>query len=55
VQVWALVNGGVGMVGFKDGVPVGVFSPVIRDGRIVEINILADAERVAALGLGDVV
>jgi RNA polymerase sigma factor (sigma-70 family) len=55
VQVWALVNGGVGMVGVKDGVPVGVFSPVIRDGRIVEINILADAERVAALGLGDVV
>jgi RNA polymerase sigma factor (sigma-70 family) len=55
VQVWALVNGGVGMVGVKDGVPVGVFSPVIRDGRIVEINILADAERVTALGLGDVV
>ena len=55
VPVWALVNGGVGMVGVKDGVPVGVFSPVIRDGRIVEINILADPERVAGLGLGDLV
>jgi hypothetical protein len=53
MQVWALVNGGLGMVGVKDGVPVGVFSPVIRDGRIVEINILADPERVAGLGLGD--
>lgn len=55
VQVWALVNGSVGMVGVRDGVPVGIFSPVIREGRIVEINILADPERVAALGLGGLV
>jgi RNA polymerase sigma-70 factor (ECF subfamily) len=46
-----LVNGVVGLVSLKDGVPVSVFSPVIRDGRIVEINILADPARVAALDL----
>jgi RNA polymerase sigma-70 factor (ECF subfamily) len=52
-QVMVLVNGGIGMVGVKDGVPVSVFSPVIRGGRIVEINILSDPERVARLGLDD--
>ena len=50
-QVMVLVNGSVGMVGIKDGRPVSVFSPVIRGGRIVEINILVDPERLAALGL----
>ena len=53
-QVWALVNGAVGLVGINDGVPVSVFSPVIRDGRIVEINIVADPQRIAALDLSDV-
>ena len=33
------------------GFAVSVFSPVIRDGRIVEINILADPERLARLDL----
>jgi hypothetical protein len=33
---------------------VSVFSPVIRGGRIVEINILADPKRVAALDLSEV-
>jgi hypothetical protein len=28
-----------------------VFSPVIRDGRIVEINIMADPRRLAAIDL----
>ena len=31
-----------------------VFSPVVRDGRIVEINILADPERLARLDLDGV-
>jgi RNA polymerase sigma factor (sigma-70 family) len=55
MQVLVLVNGALGMVGFKDGVPVSVFSPVIRGGRIVEINILADPDRMAGLGLRDLV
>jgi hypothetical protein len=31
-----------------------VFCPVIRDGRIVEINILTDPERIARLDLSEV-
>jgi RNA polymerase sigma-70 factor, ECF subfamily len=50
-----LVNGAVGMIGMRDGQPVSVFSPVIRGGRIVEINILADPERLAALDLDDLI
>jgi len=53
-QVMVLVNGAVGMIGMRDGRPVSVFSPVVRDGRIVEINILADPERIAALDLSEV-
>lgn len=52
-QVMVLVNGAVGMLGMRHGVPVSVFSPVIRGGRIVEINILVDPERLAALDLSD--
>ncbi len=54
-QIMVLVNGAVGMIGIKDGRPVSVFSPVIRGGRIVEINILADPERLAALDLRDII
>jgi RNA polymerase sigma-70 factor (ECF subfamily) len=51
-QVWALVNGAVGLVGLRQGRPVSVFSPLIRGARIVEINILTDPERLEALNLG---
>jgi len=50
-QVMVLVNGAVGLIGLRDGRPVSVFSPLVRDGRIVEINILADPERLARLDL----
>jgi RNA polymerase sigma-70 factor (ECF subfamily) len=50
-QVLVLVNGSVGVLSLRAGRPVSVFSPVIRDGRIVEINILADPERLARLDL----
>jgi RNA polymerase sigma factor (sigma-70 family) len=53
-QVRVLVNGAVGLLSVRDGVALSVFSPVVRDGRIVEINILADPERLARLDLGDV-
>lgn len=52
-QVQVLVNGAVGLVSVRDGRPTSVFSPVVRDGRIVEINILADPERLARLDLDD--
>jgi RNA polymerase sigma-70 factor (ECF subfamily) len=53
-QVMVLVNGAVGMLGLREGRPVSVFSPVIRNGRIVEINIVSDPERLARLDLSDV-
>jgi len=54
-RVPVLVNGALGLIGMKDGVPVSVFSPVIREGRIVEINILADPVRIAALDLRGII
>jgi RNA polymerase sigma factor (sigma-70 family) len=54
MQIPVLVNGAAGLLSLLDGQPVAVFSPVIRGGRIVEINILADPQRVAALDLRDV-
>jgi RNA polymerase sigma-70 factor (ECF subfamily) len=45
------INGAVGMVAISDGQPVAVFSPTVRGGRIVEINILADPARIAQLDL----
>jgi RNA polymerase sigma-70 factor (ECF subfamily) len=50
-QVPVLINGAIGLIGVKDGRPVSVFSPLVRGGRIVEINILADPDRIAALAL----
>jgi hypothetical protein len=55
LQLQVLVNGVVGLLGLKDGRPVSVFSPVYRDGRIVEINIMADPARLASIDLGDLV
>jgi RNA polymerase sigma-70 factor (ECF subfamily) len=46
-----LVNGALGLLSVHSGRPVSIFSPVVRDGRIVEINILADPERLARLDL----
>jgi RNA polymerase sigma-70 factor (ECF subfamily) len=54
-QVLVLVNGSVGLLSLRGGRPVSLFSPVIRGGRIVEINILADPDRLARLDLRSVV
>jgi RNA polymerase sigma-70 factor (ECF subfamily) len=54
-QVMVLVNGAMGMLGLREGRVVSVFSPVIRNGRIVEINIISDPERLARLDLSGVV
>ncbi len=50
-----LVNGSVGLLAVVDGRPTSVFSPVIRDGRIVEINIVADPDRLARLDIQEVI
>jgi RNA polymerase sigma-70 factor (ECF subfamily) len=47
----ALVNGAAGMVSLRDGRLFSVGAVTVRNGKIVEINILADPERLAALDL----
>ncbi|WSQ07321.1 RNA polymerase sigma factor SigJ [Streptomyces sp. NBC_01231] len=49
----ALVNGAVGMVNAPDGRPQSVMGVTVADGRIVEMYILADPERLADLDLSD--
>ncbi|HVR04855.1 MAG TPA: RNA polymerase sigma factor SigJ [Solirubrobacteraceae bacterium] len=47
----ALVNGAAGMVSLRDGQPFSLVAFTISDGRIVELNILADRERLRRLDL----
>jgi len=49
----ALVNGAVGQVAFRDGELFSVLGFTVAAGRIVAIDILADAERLARLDLVD--
>jgi RNA polymerase sigma-70 factor, ECF subfamily len=46
-----LVNGMFGMMSFRDGRPFSVGAITVRGGRIVEMDILADPERLAQLDL----
>jgi RNA polymerase sigma factor (sigma-70 family) len=46
-----LINGAIGMVSTLDGKPFSVGGVIVRDGRIVELDILADPERLARLDL----
>jgi RNA polymerase sigma-70 factor (ECF subfamily) len=47
----ALVNGTPGLVVAPDGRVIAVMGMTARAGRITEINVLADPERIAALDL----
>jgi RNA polymerase sigma-70 factor (ECF subfamily) len=47
----ALINGAAGIVSTRDGQPFSVGAITVRDGKIVEIDILADPERVRRLDL----
>jgi RNA polymerase sigma-70 factor (ECF subfamily) len=47
----ALVNGAVGIVAIRDGRPFSVGGITVSDGKIVEMDWLADPERLAALDL----
>jgi len=49
----ALVNGAVGQVSFRDGELFSVLGFTVAAGRIVSIDILADAERLARLDFAD--
>jgi RNA polymerase sigma-70 factor (ECF subfamily) len=45
----AVVNGTLGLVSMPAGRPVAVLAMTVRNGRITEINILADADRVGTV------
>ena len=47
----ALINGAVGLVATRDGRPFSVGGFTVREGRIVEMDWLADAERLGELDL----
>ncbi|TMM02856.1 MAG: sigma-70 family RNA polymerase sigma factor [Actinobacteria bacterium] len=47
----ALVNGAAGMVALRDGRPFSVMGCTIKDGKIAEMDILADPDRLAGLDL----
>ena len=47
----ALINGAVGAVTTRDGRPFSVGALTVRDGKIVEMDFLADPERLARLDL----
>jgi RNA polymerase sigma-70 factor (ECF subfamily) len=47
----ALVNGAAGVVTIRDGRPFSVAAVTVKDGKIVELDILADPDRVAKLDL----
>lgn len=46
-----LVNGAIGDLRFRDGRPFSLLAFTVADGRIVEMDILADTARLARLGL----
>jgi RNA polymerase sigma-70 factor (ECF subfamily) len=46
-----LVNGAAGMLVLRNGAPFSVATLVVRNGRIAEMDFLADPERLAALDL----
>jgi RNA polymerase sigma factor (sigma-70 family) len=47
----ALVNGAAGMVTMRDGRPFSIAAVTVRNGRIVELDFLADPDRLARLDL----
>jgi RNA polymerase sigma-70 factor (ECF subfamily) len=47
----ALINGAAGLVSVRDGKPFSVAALTVRGGKIVEIDILADPERIERLDL----
>jgi RNA polymerase sigma-70 factor (ECF subfamily) len=44
-----LINGAAGMVALRDGQPFSITAVTVRGGKIVEMDILADPERIARL------
>jgi RNA polymerase sigma factor (sigma-70 family) len=51
----ALINGAAGLISMRAGELIAVWAGVVKDGTIVEINILTDPERLDQLDIVDVV
>jgi RNA polymerase sigma-70 factor (ECF subfamily) len=52
LTMWrALINGAAGMVNFLHGRPFSIAAITVKNGRIAEIDFLADPERLAQLDL----
>jgi len=47
----ALVNGAAGMVATRNGVAFSIASVIVRNGKIAEMDFLADPERLSRLDL----
>jgi RNA polymerase sigma-70 factor (ECF subfamily) len=47
----ALVNGAVGVIATRNGVVFTIASVIVRNGKIAEMDFLADPERLARLDL----
>ena len=50
----ALINGAAGMIVFLHGRPFSIAAITVRNGKIVEVNLLADPERIAQLDLTEI-
>jgi RNA polymerase sigma factor (sigma-70 family) len=50
-----LVNGGPGFLVVRDGEPLALMAITVRDGKIAEMDVLADPVRLAALDLTEVI
>jgi RNA polymerase sigma-70 factor (ECF subfamily) len=46
-----LVNGGPGFLVARNGEPIAVMALTVRDGKIAEMDVLADPDRLARLDL----
>jgi RNA polymerase sigma factor (sigma-70 family) len=49
----ALINGAAGIVAFRDGQPFSIGAFTIKNGKVAEIDFLADPERIARLDLSE--
>jgi hypothetical protein len=47
----ALVNGAAGMVMYLEGEPFSICAVTVKNGRLAELDFLADPERIAELDL----
>jgi RNA polymerase sigma factor (sigma-70 family) len=50
----ALINGAAGMISFLHGRPFSIAAITVKNGKIVEVDLLADPERIAQLDLTEI-